>query len=124
MNDVDIKKQLDELLKAVEEKKKTIQASAIVAKNEFLEKLDTLEDKVDDTLDDIDTDAIKMKLTLAKLKVLEEWDEIEEKISTLGDKAKEIAEASEDEVKEGWETVKELAGNVEEKISKFFSRNV
>ena len=124
MNEIDIKKHLDDLLDAVEKKKKSLQASAVVAKNEFLESLDNLEEKVEDKIKDIDTDSLKMKLTLAKLKILEEWDEIEDKIDNLGGKAKEIAESSEDEIKEGWESVKELAENVEEKISKFFSRNV
>lgn len=124
MNDIDMKKHLDDLLDAVEEKKKNLQASAIVAKNEFLETLDNLEEKVEDKIEDIDTDSLKMKLTLAKLKILEEWDEIEDKIDNLGGKAKEIAESSEDEIKEGWESVKELAGNIEDKISKFFSKNV
>ncbi len=124
MNEEEVKKQLDELLSAVEEKKKSIQSSAIIAKNEFLDKLETLSESVEEKIDDIDTDTIKMKLTLAKLKILEEWDEIEDKISNLGSKAKEIAEASEDEVKEGWESVKDFAENVEEKITKFFTRNV
>ncbi len=124
MNDIDMKKHLDDLLDAVEEKKKNLQASAILAKNEFLETLDNLEEKVEDKIEDIDTDSLKMKLTLAKLKILEEWDEIEDKIDNLGGKAKEIAESSEDEIKEGWESVKELAGNIEDKISKFFSKNV
>ena len=118
----DLKKQLDDLLEAVEDKKKTLQASAIVAKNEFLDAVDNLEDKVEDKIDDVDTDALKMRLTLAKLKIQEEWDELEEKMDSLGEKAKEIAESSEDEIKEGWSTMKELAGDLEDKISKFFSR--
>jgi len=118
----DLKKQLDDLLTAVEEKKKTMQASAIVAKNEFLEKLDNLEEKVEDQTEDIDTDALKMRLTLAKLKIQEEWDELEDKMEHLGGKAREIAESSEDEIREGWQSMKELAGNIEDKLSKFFSK--
>ncbi len=118
----DLKKQLDDLLTAVEEKKKTMQASAIVAKNEFLEKLDNLEEKVEDQTEDIDTDALKMRLTLAKLKIQEEWDELEDKMEHLGGKAREIAESSEDEIREGWQAMKELAGNIEDKLSKFFSK--
>lgn len=115
MSDTD--KQLDALLAAVEEKKKSIQAAALIAKAEFLNALDSVEEKVDD----IDTDSIKMRLVLAKLKIQEEWDEIEEKLEGLGGKAKEIANSSEDEVKEGWASTKEIAGNIEKRIKKFFA---
>jgi hypothetical protein len=110
-------KQLEALLDAVEEKKKSIQAAALIAKTEFLDALDAVEDKIDD----IDTDSLKMRLVLAKLKVQEEWDEIEEKLEGLGGKAKEIAESSEDEIKDGWESTKKIAGDIEQRITKFFT---
>ncbi len=116
----DSNKQLDTLLTALEEKKKNIMAAALVAKQEFLDALENVEEKIED----IDTDSLKMRLTLAKLKVLEEWDDIEEKIENLGGKTLEIAKSSEDEVKEGWEKAKQVAGDIEQRISNFFSRNV
>lgn len=113
----DTHKQLDALFAAVEDKKKTVQAAALIAKVEFLEALDTIEDK----FEDIDKDTLKMKLLLAKLEVLEEWDEVEEKLEGFGDKAREIAKSSEEEVKKGWNSTKELKGDIEKRISKFFS---
>ena len=110
-------KQLDALLAAAEDKKKSVQATAIIAKTEFLNAVDGLEDKYEN----IDRDALKMKLLLAKLKVLEEWDEIEERLESFGDKAKEVAKSSEEEVKKGWESTKELKGDIEKQISKFLS---
>lgn len=113
----DTNKQLDTLLNALDEKKKTIQAAALAAKQEFLEALDNVEEKIDD----IDTDSLKMRLTLAKLKVQEEWDEVEEKIENLGNKTKEIAQSSEEDVKEGWQKAKQIAGDIEKRITQFFT---
>jgi len=113
----DTSKQIDALLAAAEDKKKSVQAAAKIAKIEFLNALDDLEDKYED----IDKDALKMKLLLAKLKVLEEWDEIEEKLEGFGDKAKEIAKSSEEEVKKGWDSTKNLKGDIEKRIKKFLS---
>jgi len=110
-------KKLDALLDAVEDKKRSVQAAALLAKTEFLSALDGVEDKYDD----IDKDALKMKLLLAKLKVLEEWDEIEEKLEGFGHKAREIAISSEEEVKKGWDSAKELEGDIEKRIKKFLS---
>ena len=111
------RKQLDALIAAVEDKQKSVQAAALIAKTKFLDSLDGVEDKIED----IDKDALKMKLLLAKLKVLEEWDEIEEKLEGFGDKAREIAQYSEEEAKKGWDATKELTDDIEKRISKFFS---
>jgi hypothetical protein len=108
---------IDDLLESLEEQKKNLIAASLVAKAELLDGLESLQEK----LDDVDTDEIRMKLMLAKIKVLEEWDEVEEKFETLGSKAKEIALASESEIKEGWEAAKDLAGDVEERVKKYFS---
>ncbi len=113
----DTHKQLEVLFAAVDEKKKSVQAAAMIAKVEFLDALDGIEDKIEG----IDKDALKMKLLLAKLKVLEEWDEIEEKLEGFGDKAREIAKSSEEEVKKGWDASKELKGDIEKRIRKFLS---
>jgi len=110
-------KKLDAFLDAVDDKKKSVQAAALVAKTDFLSALDSVEEK----FEDIDKDALKMKLLLAKLKVLEEWDEIEEKLEGFGDKAREIAISSEDDVKKGWESTKELKGDIEKRIRKYLS---
>ena len=103
-------------LAAAEDKKKSVQAAAKIAKIEFLNALDDLEDKYED----IDKDTLKMKLLLAKLKVLEEWDEIEEKLEGFGSKAKEIAKSSEEEVKKGWDSTKNIKGDIEKESKNSF----
>jgi hypothetical protein len=113
----DTSEKLEALLAAAEDKKKAVIAAAMIAKADFLNALDGLEDKYED----IDKDALKMKLLLAKLKVLEEWDEIEEKLEGFGDKAQEIAKYSEEEAKKSWNATKELTGDIEKRIKKFLS---
>ena len=118
----DTNQQLDDLLTAVEDKKKNIQDASSQAKAEFLEALDSMGalDSLDNQADG--TDSLNIKLTLAKLKIQEEWDEIEEKLENLGSKAKKVADYSEEEVKERWDAAKKMVGDVEKRISKFFSR--
>lgn len=108
---------IEDLLEALEEQKKNLIAASLVARQELLEGLDHLEDKVDD----IDTDEIKMKLILAKLKVLEEFDELEEKFEELGGKAKVVADATEDEIKDGWVAAKKVVKDIEEKVTSYFT---
>ncbi len=108
---------IEDLLAALEDQKRNLIAASLIAKQELLEGLDTLEEKIED----IDTDELKMKLVLAKLKVLEEFDELEERFEQLGAKAKVVAEATEEEIQQGWRTTKNIAKDIEEKVKQFFA---
>ena len=109
---------LDSIMEMLEEQKKNVIAAALVAKHEFLDTMD----KVEETIDDIDTDEIKMKAVMAKLKIMEELEEIQEKLEGLGDKAKDVADASSDEIKESWDAAKKVAAKAEDKVSEIFKK--
>lgn len=110
---------IDALMEMLENQKRTVRAAIKAAREEILEAADKIEDKIED----IDTDSLKMKLTLAKLKAQEEWDEFEETLAGLGGKAKEISQATEEEAKEAWSAAKDLTNQTVEKASDLFKKN-
>ncbi|MBU0656013.1 MAG: hypothetical protein KJ914_12910 [Gammaproteobacteria bacterium] len=109
---------VDTLLEMLEDQKRTIRAAIRAAREEILDAAEKIEGKIED----IDTDSLKMKLVVAKLKAQEEWDEFEEKLGELGGKAKEVAQATEAEAKQAWDAARELTNQTVEKASDLFKK--
>jgi tetrahydromethanopterin S-methyltransferase subunit G len=72
----------DSLMEILDNQKRNVSAAVFAAREELRDMLDTIEER----FDDFDSNEIALKLKIAKLKALEELDELEEKLEGIADK--------------------------------------
>lgn len=106
------------IIAELEEQKKTVISVAVSVKNDFMATVEEIEE----TIEEIDADEVKMKAVVAKLKIMEELEEIQHMLSDLGSKTKKMVDASPDEIQESWDTAKKHMANVEDKVAEVFKK--
>ena len=60
----------------------------------------------------------RVRMHLAKLEMEEEWDKLEEKLEGLKDKSGELVDISEDKLQEGLEVAKKIGGEIKQGLIK------
>ncbi len=75
--------------------------------------------QIEENIEEIDADEVKMKAKekVVKLKVMEELEEIQQMLTDLGDKTKEVADTSEDNLQESWNAAKKVIAKTEDTVA-------
>lgn len=83
----------ESLMEMLDDQKRNVSAAVFAAREELRDMLDTIEER----FEDFDSDEIALKLKIAKLKALEELDELEEKIEGIADRVSQAFHKDKDD---------------------------